>query len=747
MVQAKDSNAIFFLTFFIIAACVFCICKFSGFSHETVKVNKMMIVFMAVCLVQIVIVVPIRFAIIALDLALWPAHHATITTDATARVETLMGNLRRELQSLKSQLMISERHRYEKLNVKYRMITAELLIFGRLFLVMLIFVLVIFDNLLYYNNTITKDLFERNHSGTVGLSNVFVLPKIYPFLETSIIKAFTDQSDSGGAAPWAHAEGTKMLGLARLRQLRTFDRHVGLDDLEFDEKDYSEGWKLPYARESYTDKFWKIHQPWVMRESTVMDHILFRINHYGHFMSYPESIGYQNTLSDSRNKSLIIMRYLKRKNWLDRNTSALFIDFTLYNADGNVFSVCTLWLEQFPFGSSVTHMEVDSVVFVERMRDFSAFGMAVLFIFLICWLQFAKLFFVKVWFEPSRLRNIWTKLDAITLTLSVLLVAAMARRDKLVAKMIRELENSVNVEFVDFHRPLRFNDVVYVILGFTVALITMRLWRVMQFARSFQLFNKTLSRAGGTLISTFIVTVIFMMSIGTSAVITNGNFSPTVANLKAGIISVTCFSFGYSIALRDFIVCGRWLGIVLYAVLGFVVKALLLNMIMSMLERHLADAKTQRDRKNIHRITYWEFLRVEYADAINFIMKLFHWKRGYKRNNRTVAQNIRRKLYNRERIGPKAQMQKHLSLTFRSREPVDQKFHQLLYRERIERTLVVHAILRTQMELLERLKFGDEDGNLSDREEVDIDEEEMDPDPDPPPPSSTYQWPQGIIIN
>lgn len=737
------------------AGCVFCICKYSGFSHEAVKVNKMMLVFISVCFVQIVFVVPIKFAIISLDAALWPPHQTTITTNSIARVETLMGNLRRKLQSLKSELMITERHRYERLNLKYRLITEELRVFGRLFLILFIFVLVIFDNLLYFNNRITQDLFEHNHVGTVGLSTVFLLPNIYLFLETSIIKAFTDRGNSGSGAPWVHSESTKMLGLVRLRQLRTVDRHVGLQEPEFDVRDHSEGWKLPYAREAYTDKFWKIHQPWVMRESTVSEHIMFRINHYGHFISYPESIGYQNLLSDNRNKSLIILRYLKRKRWLDRNTTALFIDFTLYNADGNVFSVCTLWLEQFPFGASVTHITVDSVVFVERMRDFSPFGMVVLFIFLICWLQFAKLFFAKVWFEPARLRDIWTKLDAITLTLSVLLVGCMARRDKLVQQMIRDLETSMNEEFLNFHRPLRFNDACYVFMGFTVALITMRLWRVMQFARTFKLFNKTLKLAGGTLVSTFIVTSIFLMSISTSAVVTNGNFSPTVNNLKTGIISVACFSFGYSIALRDFIRGGKWLGIVLYAVLGFVVKALLLNMIKSMLESHLADAKAQRDRKDIYRITYWDFLRVEYADSIKFIMKLFRRKKGYKRNNRTVAENIQRKLHNQERIGPKAQRRKHLSLTSRSKAPPNQKVLQLLYRERIEKSLVVFAILRTQIELLERLKFGDEEGNLSDREE-DIDEEEMDPEPDPPPPpppppppqppSLRHQMPQGILI-
>jgi len=42
----------------------------------------------------------------------------------------------------------------------------------------------------------------------------------------------------------------------------------------------------------------------------------------------------------------------------------------------------------------------------------------------------------------------------------------------------------------------------------------------------------------------------------------------------------------------------------------------------------------------------------------------------------------------------------------------DEKLIQLRYRERIERTITLGAILQTQMELIEKLMFGDDKGNL-----------------------------------
>ncbi|XP_017002420.2 polycystin-2-like [Drosophila takahashii] len=706
----KDGNIIVYMTLVIIAICGFCIWNFSGFNHDDAKFNMILVAFLAVTLIQILVITPIRFTIWSIDAACWPAHQPSVTPDENPKVETFMDKLRLRLRSLRSELMITESHRNERLNLEYRLIKEELFLTGKLFLIFFVMSLLMFDELHHHNTQATKDIFMFGHKNTLGLSHLATLLDVYTFLEFSLILAFTDRDNTGLGAPWVHMEHVRLLGVVRLRQLRTEKRINGLNEPVFTSRDFSEGWSLPYERVPYTDKYWPIYKPWLGMISDFRNHLIMGINHHGHFISYPEMAGYEVLLSDTRNKSLIILDYLMEKLWLDYNTSALFMDFTLYNADANTFTVCTLWIEQFPFGNVHAHVDVDSHVFVDQIKGISPFGMLVLFVAVILWLKFAKAFFVKIWYEPRLLMTLWIQVDALIVAFSLITVVILSIRDTLVQSMIKHIEISVIVQFIDFREPARLTYFCDVLQGFTIALVTMRLWKVLQFSGTFQLFTKTLSMAWKALVWTMVITIIFIVAIAISTVTINGNNTKIFMDLPNGIVTVTSFAFGYTnvITPLDLFSGGESLGIVLYVIMGFVVKYLLINLIVSMMRNQMAKAKAKRDKNAMHRISFWEFLRVEYADFFNFITELANLKKRYKRKNRTVAENIERKLKYKDRIDKKAQKRREMFQP----EWRDEKLIQLRYRERIERTLALGAILQTQMELIERLMFGDDDGNL-----------------------------------
>jgi len=49
--------------------------------------------------------------------------------------------------------------------------------------------------------------------------------------------------------------------------------------------------------------------------------------------------GYTQELPNSHSESLEVIQYLKDNLWIDRATRAVFIDFTVYNANINLFCV------------------------------------------------------------------------------------------------------------------------------------------------------------------------------------------------------------------------------------------------------------------------------------------------------------------------------------------------------------------------------------------------------------------------
>ncbi|XP_016987754.2 polycystin-2-like [Drosophila rhopaloa] len=708
----KSSNMIIYLTLVIITVCGICLWKFSGFNHEDGKFNMILVSFLAVTFIRIIIFTPLKFVIMSLDAAWWPLQQPPVGPDENANVESFMDKLRIKLRTLRSELIITESHRNEEVNLKYRVITEELYLTAKVFLVFLGMVLVLFDDFLYFNTKTIQHLFEYNHKFTRGLSSLTELLKVYEFIEFSLIRAFTSENNTIGGAPWIYSECNRLLGVVRLRQLRTENNRMGLHDPVFTERDYMEGWKLPYERQPYTNKFWTIYKPWVSTDYGIRDNLILGIVHHGQHLSYPETKGYINLLSDTRFKSFKILDYLIDKKWLDSNTSALFMDFSLYNADANTFSVCTLWVEQFPFGGIDTHVQVESNVFIDQIGHFSIIGMLMIFISFIICTQFARAFFVKVWYDPHSLKTLWVMLDALIVLLSILIAALLFIRGSLVQSMIHKVEISVMVDFIDFREPARLNYFADVLKGFAVALVTMRLWKVMQFAGTFQLFTETLALAWRALFFTVLITIIFIVALGIAAVTINGNHTIHFSDLDSAIVTLMCFTFGYARQVNppDLFYGGMWLGLILYAMMGFVVKFLLINLIISMLRAQLTSAKVERDHTEKRCISFLEFLRVEYADYINFVLKVTGLKKGYNPYSGTVAENIQRKLDKDEINNEK----RHKDPTAMHNNPIDEDILQLRYRERIERTFTLAAILQTQMELLERLMFGDEDGNLPD---------------------------------
>jgi hypothetical protein len=47
--------------------------------------------------------------------------------------------------------------------------------------------------------------------------------------------------------------------------------------------------------------------------------------------------GYVQDLTSTKDSTLEILKFLKMNKWLDRGTRAVFLDFTVYNANINLF--------------------------------------------------------------------------------------------------------------------------------------------------------------------------------------------------------------------------------------------------------------------------------------------------------------------------------------------------------------------------------------------------------------------------
>ncbi|XP_022231358.2 polycystic kidney disease protein 1-like 3 isoform X2 [Drosophila obscura] len=565
---------VFIVTSFVIITCFFVTCLGSGFNHEERKFKAILAMFIMVVVFQFLVFDPLRFLVIAIDAACWPRLQRPPVPDTTAKKHTRMDYLNLRLRSLRSQLLITERHRDEELNLKYRTIVRELWVYGKVFIINL-FINVALDDYKYHNWDTITTLMNYGHRKSMGLNHVLFIHQLYPFIEHTLINGFLSNDPHRLNSHWHHINSTKLLGVIRLRQLRDTGEQFGLGEPRYTNEDYSEGWILPYVREPYTDKYWSIYLPWLPMSQVYnfWEKIVINLKQYGFYTSYPELKGYIVTLRNTKWESHKVLRYLTEKNWLDDKTAAVFIDFTLYNTDADLFSICSIRVENMPFGTIRSSVDVNTVSMTMTTETLPWHIFIFFIAYVIIWMQLGTAVIVPLWFEPKRIKLFWVKIDLAILLLSMIVVALMILKTNIVVTLMHTLEVSSTHDFIDFRVPGRINDWNSIATGFLVCLITLRLWKVMQFSSIFQVFTMTLSLASSALLNTACVICIFMMGIGIALVCINGNSSNSFRNLLSALASIMCFSFGFTdnVEPRDLFHGGVWLGILIYGIMAFTI--------------------------------------------------------------------------------------------------------------------------------------------------------------------------------
>lgn len=136
-----------------------------------------------------------------------------------------------------------------------------------------------------------------------------------------------------------------MLGIARLRQQRLrkesceikglFDANrcvPMLDKTTEDKTNYDPSWKNQSNIHS-REKYWRILQPWIYQNTFQSQ----TIPQFGKSVLYSGG-GYICNFGRTEANSVLIIEFIKKQNWIDRQTRVIFIEFTTY---GKYYTVRT----------------------------------------------------------------------------------------------------------------------------------------------------------------------------------------------------------------------------------------------------------------------------------------------------------------------------------------------------------------------------------------------------------------------
>ncbi|KAM8945929.1 LOW QUALITY PROTEIN: polycystin-1-like protein 2 [Pelodytes ibericus] len=355
----------------------------------------------------------------------------------------------------------------------------------------------------YYLNKHIETSFTR------GLEDVCSYQSFFTWANTTLI------NNVYGSYPGFVTDGnSKLVGTARLRQVRvkrdtcqispmlqsTLDNcrapySVDAEDMEH----YGGSWNVSaLTNTTNIDTAWSYQN-----QSKLRGHPI-----WGRLATYRGG-GYVVHLGNNQKMAARVLQDLFNNVWLDTYTRAVFVEFTIYNANVNLFCIVRLMFETNALGAFFTHSDLQSIrlyPFTDGLHIFVVAAEVIYFLFVIYYVVVqGKLMKTQKW---GYFQNKWNLLELALIIISWSALSVFVKRTILGSRDISYYQEHRN-EFVSFNETAVTDAVLGYLIAFLVLLATIKLWHLLRLNPKLNMITATLRRAWGD-ISGFITVIVIM---------------------------------------------------------------------------------------------------------------------------------------------------------------------------------------------------------------------------------------------
>ncbi|KAM6972276.1 polycystin-2 isoform 2-T2 [Aplochiton taeniatus] len=300
--------------------------------------------------------------------------------------------------------------------------------------------------------------------------------------------------------------------------------------------------------------------------------------------------GYYQDLSRSREETAGLLRSLKDHLWLDRGTRAIFVDFSVYNGNINLFCIARLLVELPATGGALTSWQFQTV---RLIRYISAWDYFVV----VCEVAFC-LFIVYYIVEEvleihiHRLRyfkNPWNCLDVLIVGLSVVAIIMNITRTSMVSRHLKEqLENhNAHPSLIPLAQlQVQFNYVAAVIVFFS----WVKLFKFINFNQTMSQLSTTMSRCAKDLVGFAIMFFIIFLAYAQLAYLVFGTQVDDFSTFQASIFTQFRIILG-DFAFSQIEKSNPVLGPIYFTTFVFFIFFILMNMFLAIINDTYSEVK------------------------------------------------------------------------------------------------------------------------------------------------------------
>ncbi|XP_047140362.2 uncharacterized protein LOC100203937 isoform X7 [Hydra vulgaris] len=195
-----------------------------------------------------------------------------------------------------------------------------------------------------------------------------------------------------------------------------------------------------------------------------------------------------------KNKEFV--KQLKQKKWIDRQTRALIIEFALFNAATNHFTMVTIVFEFPSFGGMVPYYDVASLNLYVLTSENSVGTIIFQIIFLLLMFIFTirefKMLYRRGW---HYFYEFWNVIEAALVVLSILAVVFFIYKVHLVEKLIGRLPEKQPQKFINFQFVSYWDSIYNCIVSLLVFFVSLKFLKLLRFNHRVSVLSSTLKVA------------------------------------------------------------------------------------------------------------------------------------------------------------------------------------------------------------------------------------------------------------
>lgn len=446
----------------------------------------------------------------------------------------------------------------------------------------------------YYYTKVMQELFLDTQFNDVmnNFRGITTMKDFWRFTEGPMVdglyweKWYNNQNISADDLGYIYYEN-KLLGVPRMRQLKVKN---GSCQVHPDFQDEITACYDSYSKDKEdTAPFGRMNgTAWIYQTEDELD----GSSHWGLLDVTYSGAGYVQDLLTTKAESLVLVEDLKNNLWLDRGTRVVFIDFTVYNANINLFCVVRLVVEFPATGGALPSWQFRTVKLIRYVSNYDYFLMAceVLYILFIFYYIIEESLEIKR-HKCKYFGSFWNCLDLLVIVLSLVAFAFNIYRtikvDALLSGLLDDPTIYADFEFLGFWQ-MQYNNMVAVVVFFA----WIKIFKYISFNRTMTQLQSTLSRCSKDIAGFAIMFFIIFLAYAQLGYLVFGTQVKDFSTFEESIYTQ------FRIVLGDFDFhelesANRFLGPIFFLTYVFFVFFVLLNMFLAIINDTYSEVKAE----------------------------------------------------------------------------------------------------------------------------------------------------------